>query len=134
MINKAILIGRLTRDPLLKSTVSGNVFCSFSIAVDNRVAKGAEKTASFINCVCFGFTANNLAKYQQKGSLIGIEGRIQTSEFVDKENKKVYSTQIICEMITFLGAKPVQNNLDNGDNGDNGVISNYDLSDEELPF
>lgn len=109
-MNKAILIGRLTKDPELRSTSTGRNVCQFSVAV-NRTYTNAngEREADFINCVVWDKQAENLAKYQKKGNQIAVEGRIQTRNYDDKDGKKVYVTEILASNISFLDAKGTGN-------------------------
>ena len=89
-MNKAILIGRLTRDPELRTTPTGRNVCQFSIAVNrNFTNANGEREADFINCVVWDKQAENLVKYQKKGNQIAVEGRIQTRNYDDKDGKKV---------------------------------------------
>lgn len=111
-MNKAILIGRLTKDPELRATSAGRNVCQFSVAV-NRTYTNAngEREADFINCVVWDKQAENLAKYQKKGNQIAVEGRIQTRNYDDKDGKKVYVTEILASNISFLDAKGASNNI-----------------------
>lgn len=104
-MNKVILTGRLTADVELKS--GGNVsVANFSIAVDRGKEKdGTDKGADFPRCVAFGKTAENLSKYQGKGSNILIEGHLQTGSYTKKDGTKVYTTDVICERIEWLESK-----------------------------
>lgn len=105
-MNKAILIGRLTRDPELRTTPTGRNVCQFSIAVNrNFTNANGEREADFINCVVWDKQAENLSKYQHKGNQIAVEGRIQTRNYDDKDGKKVYVTEILATNISFLDAK-----------------------------
>ena len=105
-MNKAILIGRLTRDPELRTTSTGRNVCQFSIAV-NRTFTNAngEREADFINCVVWDKQAENLVKYQKKGNQIAVDGRIQTRNYDDKDGKKVYVTEVLVNNVNFLDAK-----------------------------
>ena len=105
-MNKALLIGRLTRDPELRSTPAGRNVCQFSIAV-NRTFTNAngDREADFINCVVWDKQAENLVKYQKKGNQIAVDGRIQTRNYEDKDGKRVYVTEILANNISFLDSK-----------------------------
>lgn len=105
-MNKAILIGRLTKDPELRSTSTGRNVCQFSVAV-NRTYTNAngEREADFINCVVWDKQAENLAKYQKKGNQIAVEGRIQTRNYDDKDGKKVYVTEVVADRFEFCESK-----------------------------
>ena len=109
-MNKAILIGRLTRDPELRTTPTGRNVCQFSIAVNRTYTSASgEREADFINCVVWDKQAENLAKYQKKGNQIAVEGRIQTRNYDDNNGKKVYVTEVLVNNISFLDAKGTGN-------------------------
>lgn len=105
-MNKAILIGRLTKDPELRTTPTGRNVCQFSVAVSrNFTNANGERETDFINCVVWDKQAENLVKYQKKGNQIAVEGRIQTRNYDDKDGKKVYVTEILASNISFLDSK-----------------------------
>lgn len=104
MINRVILVGRLTKDPALRKTQSGTSVVSFSLAVNRRVQNG-EQQADFINCVAWNKTADLMAQYLKKGALIGVEGRIQSRSYDDQSGKRVYVQEVICESVQFLESK-----------------------------
>ena len=105
-MNKALLIGRLTRDPELRSTSTGRSVCQFSIAVNrNFTNANGEREADFINCVVWDKQAENLVKYQKRGNQIAVDGRIQTRNYEDKDGKRVYVTEILANSISFLDSK-----------------------------
>lgn len=107
-MNKAILIGRLTKDPELRTTPTGRNVCQFSVAVSrNFTNANGEREADFINCVVWDKQAENLVKYQKKGNQIAVEGRIQTRNYDDKDGKKVYVTEILASNISFLDSKGI---------------------------
>lgn len=109
-MNKALLIGRLTRDPELRATSTGRNVCQFSIAVNrNFTNANGEREADFINCVVWDKQAENLVKYQKKGNQIAVDGRIQTRNYEDKDGKRVYVTEILATNISFLDAKGTSN-------------------------
>lgn len=110
-MNKAILVGRLTRDPELKSTTNGTNVCSFSVAV-NRRYKNAEGNydADFINCTAWRQTAEFISKYFTKGRMIGVVGSIQTRNYDDKDGKKVYVTEVAADEVYFVESKGDNNN------------------------
>ncbi len=141
MINKVIMIGRLTRDVELKMTSSGIPVCSFTVAIDNRMSKDAqERTTSFINCVAWQATAKLMATYLKKGSLVGVEGRLQSRSYETKDGRKATVTEVVCENIQFLDPK----DSNNGSNRNAGFSMEEDrpsedddalsFSEEDLPF
>ncbi len=106
MLNKVILMGRFTRDPELRSTPQGISTCSFSIAVDrNFVRQGEERKADFINCVAWRQTAEFISKYFKKGSLVALEGSIQTRSWDDQDGKKRYATDVVVNQVYFAESK-----------------------------
>ena len=110
-MNKAILIGRLTRDPELRTTPTGRNVCQFSVAVSRSFTNAnGEREADFINCVVWDKQAENLVRYQHKGNQIAVEGRIQTRNYDDKDGKRVYVTEILANNISFLDSKNSSNN------------------------
>ena len=102
-MNKAILVGRLTRDPELRTTANGTSVCTFSIAV-NRRFKNAEGgyDADFINCVAWRQQAEFMAKYFAKGRMVGVVGSIQTRNYDNKEGQKVYVTEVAVDEVHFV--------------------------------
>ena len=114
-MNKAILIGRLTKDPELKMTENTKrEVCQFTMAVNRPYTnEDGERKADFINCVVWDKLAENLTKYQKKGNQIAVEGRIQTRNYEDKDGKRVYVTEIISTNITFLDSKGTSDSVNN---------------------
>ena len=105
-MNRAILIGRLTRDPELRTTPTGRNVCQFAIAVNRTyTSANGEREADFINCVVWDKQAENLCRYQKKGNQIAVEGRIQTRNYDDNNGRKVYVTEILANSISFLDSK-----------------------------
>lgn len=113
MMNVVTLVGRLTKDPELKHTPNGVAVANFTVAVNRpfRNQQG-EQEADFINCVAWRKPAENLANFQKKGSLIGVEGSIQTRNYEGQDGKTVYVTEVLVRNITFL--EPSRNNNQQG--------------------
>lgn len=105
MMNRVDLIGRLTRDPELRRSANGNNVLRFSLAVDRRIKQPGGPEADFISCVAFGKTAENMSRFLHKGSLIAVEGSIQTGSYVNQQGAKVYTTDIIANHVQFLESK-----------------------------
>lgn len=106
MFNLVVLTGRLTADPELRYTANNTPVTSFSIAVSRRYKAGEEAQADFINIVAWRQTAEFVTKYFQKGSMIGIEGSIQTRRYVDKETGKNRTAfEVIANNVQFVEAK-----------------------------
>lgn len=104
-LNKVILMGRLAADPELKQTQGGASVVSFSIAVDRRFNKDGERKADFINCVAWRTTAEFVAKYFNKGSMIALVGELQTRTWEDNNGQKRYATEVIASEVSFCGSK-----------------------------
>ena len=104
MINRVVLVGRLTKDPVMRKTGSGASVVSFTVACDRRV-KTQDQSADFINCVAWNRVAELMAQYLHKGSLVGVEGRIQTRSYDDSTGKRVYVTEIVADSVQFLDTK-----------------------------
>ena len=109
MINNVVLVGRITRDIELKMSDSGKAYTNFSLAV-NRAFKGqdGQRQVDFIGCSAFGKQAENMAQFLNKGSLIGVEGRISTRNYQGKDGKTVYITEVIADKVNFLDTKNQQ--------------------------
>ena len=105
MFNLVVLTGRLTADPELKTTPSGVSVTTFSIAVSRRYKAGEETQADFINIVAWRQTAEFITKYFKKGSMIGIEGSIQTRRYVDKDGKNRTVFEVIANNAQFVESK-----------------------------
>ena len=105
-MNKVILMGRLTRDPELRTIATGNATTSFTIAVNrNFTNQNGEREADFINCVAWRKQAENIAKYCTKGSQVAVEGRIQTRSYDAQDGTKRYVTEVIADNVTFLSSR-----------------------------
>lgn len=140
MFNLVVLTGRLTADPELKTTPNGTSVVSFSIAVDRRYRAGEERQADFINIVAWRSSAEFISKYFKKGSLIGIEGSIQTRRYTDKNGNNRTAFEVVANNVQFVESKrdgaPAAS-------GEPASFSNADVndfadlgsaSDDDLPF
>lgn len=159
MINNVVLTGRLTKDVDLRYTGTGTAVGSFTLAVDRRFkGQNGEKETDFINCVMWRKAAENFANFTHKGSLVGIEGRIQTRNYDNQQGQKVYVTEVIAENFTLLEYKNANNepqaNYDGTANNQSQTSrsshmpndkqqkqanydsygTNLDISDDDLPF
>jgi len=101
-INRVVLIGRMTRDPELRTTASNYSVASFSVAIDRRVGQGKEPATDFIPCTVWGTQAENVARYTHKGSLVGIEGRIQSRSYQDKQGNNRTAVEVVADSVQFL--------------------------------
>ena len=120
MLNRVVLVGRLTRDPELRVSQSNVAVANFNLAVNRPFTdKNGERGADFINCVVFRKPAENLTKYTSKGSLIGIDGRIQTRNYENKDGQRVYVTEVICDQVQYLDSKGSNNDTESNSKGNN---------------
>lgn len=142
MLNRVVLVGRLTRDPELKFLGDGTAVANFTLAVNRPFKNGEGKQdADFINCVVWRKPAENVANFLKKGSLAGVDGRVQTRSYDNNEGKHVFVTEVVAESVQFLEPRNSQGggNNTNNNNGkyDNDPFSNdgsIDISDDDLPF
>lgn len=102
MINRVVLTGRLTKDLELRQTQSGKSTVSFSLAVDRAFRKDGQPEADFINCVAWNRQAEAMAQYLHRGSLIGVDGRLQTRNYENQQGQRVYITEVFIDNFTFL--------------------------------
>lgn len=143
MINRVVLVGRLTKDPEFRTTQSGVSVTTFTLAV-NRTFTNAqgEKEADFINCVTFRKQAENVNNYLSKGSLAGVDGRVQSRSYENNEGKRIYVTEVVCDSVQFLDTKSNnqqtnnnnQQTKNNGNNPFNNANGPIDISDDDMPF
>lgn len=120
MITSTTLVGRLTKDPELRTTPSGVEVGNFTLAVNRTFTnQNGEREADFINCIVFRKQAVNVNQYLSKGKLAGIVGRLQTRSYENKERQKVYVTEVVCDNVQFLEPKDSQNNSNSYQNGTN---------------
>lgn len=105
-MNKVLLVGRLTRDPEMRTTSAGMVVTRFTVAVNRSFAdRNGERAADFIGCVSFNRAAENIAKYCKKGSLVSVEGSIRTGSYDAQDGTKRYTTEVSCTQVNFLSSK-----------------------------
>lgn len=107
MLNKVIIMGRLTRDPDFKQTQSGVAICKFSVAVERQFkdSKTGERLTDFLDCTAFRGTAEFISRYFSKGNMILVEGNIQNNNYTDNNGVKHYSNNIMVENVSFCGGK-----------------------------
>lgn len=128
MINHVVVVGRLTKKPELKFTANGTKYTQFTVATQrNFKNKDGEYEADFINCRLWRTAAENFAKFADKGSLVGIEGRIQTNSY-DKDGKTVYITEVLAESFTLLETKATT------EARNNQTQETIEFSEDDLPF
>lgn len=108
MLNRTVLVGRMTKDPEMRVSPSGVTVTTFTLAV-NRAFKKDE--TDFISVVCFKKAAENVNNFCSKGSLVGVDGRIQTRNYENKEGRKVYVTEVVADSVQFLETKGKNENV-----------------------
>lgn len=138
MINRVILVGRLTKDPEYRQTPNGVSVATFTLAVNRPFTNSqGEREADFINVVVFRRQAENVNNYLSKGSLAGVDGRVQSRSYDNKEGRRVFVTEVIADNVHFLEAKKSnqsQQQQGQAPAGNNPFANgNNDISDD-LPF
>lgn len=134
MINHVVVVGRLTRKPELKFTSTGTKYTQFSVATQrNFKNKSGEYEADFINCLMWRTAAENFVKFTDKGSLVGIEGIIQTRSY-DKDGKTVYITEVLAEGFSLLETKKVVEARNNQPVFSSNEAEPIEFSEDDLPF
>lgn len=132
-MNTAILIGRLTADPEIRTTNSGLNYCRFTVAVD-RYTKGEDKKTDFINCVAWRQTAEFVERYFSKGRMIAVQGSIQTGSFTNKDGAKVYTTDVLVDKVHFCGDKRDEGQATRAQNAPATFNAEQMPLDSDLPF
>lgn len=103
MLNRVVLVGRMTRDPELRRTANGTPVASFTLAMNrNFSSQNGERQADFIPCVVWNKAAENTAKYCSKGSLVGVDGRLQSRSYQNQDGRRVNVIEVICDSVQFL--------------------------------
>lgn len=140
MMNRAVLVGRVVRDPELRKTTNGTSVVTFTVALDNRVRAGGEKTTSFIPVTAWNQTAENVNKYVRKGSLVGVDGRLNQRSYTSSDGRKVSVIEVVADTVTFLEKRqdvvqnePIDHSFDPGSEPEshNGIDV---TTDSDLPF
>lgn len=131
-MNSVVLIGRLTRDPEVRYTDSQMAVATFTVAIDRQRKKDKEKQTDFPRVTVFGKTAENCEKFLVKGRLVGIQGRLQTGSYKNKEGITVYTTDVVADRVEFLewGEKSEGNAQH-----DSQVPDGFEaIDDDDIPF
>lgn len=138
-MNRAILMGRLTRDPKVTWTQGDPSTCiaRFTLAVDRRYKREGEDNADFISCVTFGKTAEFIEKYVKQGTKVVGCGRIQTGSYTNNDGQRVYTTDVVLDEVEFAESKKAQQENQNGSSlqtTPDGFMNIPDGIDEDVPF
>jgi single-strand DNA-binding protein len=148
MMNRVVLVGRLTKDPELRFTPNGVAVATFTLAVNRSFTNAqGEREADFINIVVWRKSAENAANFLKKGSLAGVDGRIQTRSYEGQDGKRVYVTEVLAESVQFLEPKSASNQSEGSASSQTSTQQNttpstspfaggteIDISDDDLPF
>lgn len=142
MINRVVLVGRLTRDPELRSTQSGISVTRFTLACDRPfTGQEGKREADFIDCVVWRKQAENVAQYLSKGKLAGVEGRLQISSYQDKDQQTRYRAEVVADSVRFLESKGSSGSapayeppVSSGGHDAFSSGGNMNLGDDDLPF
>ena len=149
MLNRVCLVGRMTKNPELRRTANGTAVATFALAVNRTFKTNDGQDADFINCVVWKRTAENVYQYCNKGSLVSLDGRIQTRTYENSQKQRIYVTEVIGETISFLESKnkrennqqnaPVitsQNNTAIADHTDihDEFDDSFDIMEEDIQF
>ncbi|WP_042464237.1 single-stranded DNA-binding protein [Neobacillus dielmonensis] len=130
MINRVVLVGRLTKDPELKYTPNGVAVATFTLAVNRQFPnQNGEREADFLNCVVWRKAAENVANFLKKGSLAGVDGRIQVRTY-EQEGRRQYFTEIVADSVQFLEPR----NASGGGNRNNDVYGAPPMEPQGNPF
>lgn len=134
MLNRVILVGRLTRDPDLRYTPNGGVaVVRFTVAVNRKFTnQQGEREADFINIVAWRALAENCGNYLRKGSLVAVEGRIQTRSYENQEGRTVYVTEVVADDVRFLDTRGGSSKPKGQDDQD--LDDPFDLPEDKIPF
>ena len=106
MINRVVMVGRMTRDPELRRTGNGAAVTSFTLALNRNYNSADGQQADYISCVVWNKVAENVDKYCSKGSLVGVEGRLRSRSYDNAQGQRVYVTEVVCDSVQFLETKP----------------------------
>ena len=133
MINRVVLVGRMTWDPELRRTPQGDAVTSFTLAVNrNYTSRDGQQQADFINCVVWRKPAENVERYCSKGSLVGVEGRIQTRSYDNSQGQKVYVVEVICDSVQFLETRAARERAQSQPQMQQNNDNFYDMKTVEL--
>ncbi|XFA98210.1 single-stranded DNA-binding protein [Candidatus Izemoplasma sp. B36] len=140
MFNKVVLIGRLTKDPELRYTSTNNLpVVSFTLAVNRPYqVQGNDRSADFISCTAWRKQAENIHRYVSKGSMVAVEGKLQTRDYMDEKiNARRYITEVICDSVVFLDTRSqgdYENPVKNESTEEELPKGNFNNVEDDLPF
>ncbi|KRN98697.1 single-stranded DNA-binding protein [Companilactobacillus kimchiensis] len=134
MINRVVLVGRLTRDPELRYTSNGAAVASFTVAVNRQFTNSqGDRDADFIGCTIWRKAAENFANFTKKGSLVGIDGRIQTSSYDNQQGQRVYRTDVVVENFSLLESRAESERRGSEGSNNSNQAPSYNNSNQSSP-
>ena len=132
-MNSVVLIGRLTKDPEVRYTTGTQMaVCTFTVAIDRPVKAGGDKQTDFPRVICFGRQAENCERFLAKGRLVGIQGRIQTGSYTNKDGATAYTTDVVADRVEFLEWGDRKQSASAA--GQEDVHEGFTEIDEDIPF
>lgn len=142
MLNRVVIVGRLVRDPELRKTASDRSVVAFTVALDNCTTNNGEKSTSYIPCTAWNRTAESIAKFMKKGSLVGVDGHLNQRSYTANDGRKVSVVEVIADSVQFLEKKndssvnssTTSNNDYNRQMPEDEPVEGIDASDDDLPF
>ena len=142
MLNRVVIVGRLVRDPELRKTASDRSVVAFTVALDNRTTNNGEKSTSYIPCTAWNSTAESIAKFMKKGTLVGVDGHLNQRSYTANDGRKVSVVEVIADSVQFLEKKndssvnssTTSNNDYNRQMPEDEPVEGIDASDDDLPF
>jgi len=145
MINRVVLVGRMTRDPELRMTNKGDPVTSFTLALNRNYNSADGQQADYINCVVWNKIAENVERYCSKGSLVGVDGRLRSRSYDNAQGQKVYVVEVMCDSVQFLETRAARerqqqysqpqkaHDVDLDKEFDNS-LSSFDIIEEDIQF
>ena len=136
-MNQVVLIGRLTKDPEVRYTSGSQMaVCTFTVAIDRPTKPGADKVTDFPRVTVFGKSAENCEKFLAKGRLVGVQGRLQTGSYTNKDGATVYTTDVVADRVEFLewGDNKKNNSQGSRPAFEDDIPMGFSEIDEDIPF
>lgn len=139
MLNRTALVGRMTRDPELRRTGNGTAVTSFTLAVNRNFTSNGGQEADFIPCTVWNKVAENVEHYCSKGSLVSVDGRLQSRTYDNAQGQKVFVVEVVCDSVQFLDTKQKQENANLPQNEEITYIeleetNSFDIAEDDIQF
>lgn len=136
-MNRVNLIGRMTKNPELRRTNTGNAVTSFTIAINRNYQSADGQQADYINCVVWNKVAEATEEYCSKGSLVGVEGRLRSRSYDNAQGQKVFVVEVVCDSVQFLETKKKDNQVaqDNfNTESENDFNNSFEIAEDDIQF